>query len=164
MRRLLFTIPLLALVVAGPALADQTFKNKELHVKFTIPDSWHTLDDGDDTTALTVADKKEDVALSFIAVDDGVIDDAAAAAGKRLKKSIKDLTWGKPKKITINGMKGVKQSGDGTIKGKNIDVALVALGTPSPDGDLLVIGVAEDAKLAAHQDELDDIFESLAPY
>ncbi|GAC1539170.1 MAG: hypothetical protein NVS3B10_30000 [Polyangiales bacterium] len=82
---------------------------------------------------------------------------------KHLAKTIKKLTWKKEEKVDINGMKGIMLDGDGELAGKNIDLAVLVLDTPSKDKDLFVIAVAEDAKLAAHKDEIRFVFKHLQP-
>ncbi len=159
MRKLVASFAIAASLVAVPALAE-TLTHKVAKVSIEVPASWHSTKDGD---VLTLSDKNDDVAASFVVVDAGSLKKAVKAAEKELAKKIKNLTFGKTETVKINGMEGVAVDGDGRLDGKDIDLAIVVLDTPNDEKDLMIIALGEDAKLAAHKKEVKYLFEHITP-
>jgi hypothetical protein len=149
----------LALLVATPALADSV-SFKAARVNIEVPDGWHSSNDG---STITVADKHEDVGMTFTAVDAGAVKHAAKVVTHILADKIDQLTLSDPQEIDINGMAGVALTGDGFYNGANIDLAIIVIDTPSDTNDLVVVALGEDAKLARHADEVQHIFHHLRP-
>ena len=54
-------------------------------------------------------------------------------------------------------------AGDGRLKGVDIDWMVMFIDTPSTDSDLMIVTVAEDAKLAAHKPEVKFVFDHIKP-
>lgn len=158
MRKLLPFV-LAAVLVAAPAFAE-TITHDVAQVSIGVPKGWKVKKNGQ---ALTLADAKEDAAVAFAVVDSDDLKHAAKRMEKHLAAKVKGLKWTKEEKVTINGMKGVALDGDGTIDGKNVDLAVVVLDTPNPDKDLFVIAVAEDEMLAKHREEIKFVFKNLKP-
>jgi hypothetical protein len=159
MRTVLTTLVLATAVVASPALAD-TIAYREAHVNINVPDGWRASnDDGN----ITLHDRHQDVAISFTAVDAGAVKQASHYLKHMLADRIDNLTLSDPQDITVNGMAGVALSGDGLLNGVNIDLAIIVLDTPSETNDLIVFALGEDAKLARHADEVQQIFHRLRP-
>jgi hypothetical protein len=148
------------LFLVGPAGAQETVGFAGAHVQIVVPQNWKSM-----TKANTIllADKGEDVAMSFVAVPAGSLKKASAYAGNALRARIQNLTFKKEERITINGMTGVSFEGDGMMNGVNIDLAVLMLDTPAQDVDLMIFAVAEDAKLAAHKSEIKYVFRNIAP-
>jgi hypothetical protein len=159
MRKLFASFFLAASLIAVPALAE-TLTHKVAKVSIGVPANWHSSKDGD---VLTLSDKNDDVAASFVVVDSGSIKKAAKAAGKELAKKIKDLKLGKEEKININGMEGVMVDGDGRLNGKDIDLAIIVIDTPNDDKDLMIIALGEDEKIAKHKKEIKYLFDHIEP-
>jgi hypothetical protein len=159
MRKLLTGLALATALVATPALAD-TISFKAAKVLIDVPDEWHS---STDSGTITLADKHENVAVSFTAVDAGAVKAAAKYVKRQLEKKIDKLTLTDPEHTTVNGMDGVLVKGDGFLNGVNIDLAIIILDTPSDSNDLLVFAIGEDAKLAKHMDEVQHIFHHLRP-
>ncbi|MFI5297188.1 MAG: hypothetical protein ACHREM_03745 [Polyangiales bacterium] len=150
---------LAATLVAIPALAD-TITHKVAMISIDVPDNWKSEKDGD---LITLTDKHEDVAVAFIVVDSGAVKSPTKAAKRALKDKIKNLTFKDEEKVDINGMEGHAVTGDGTMDGKDMDLAVLVLDTPNEDKDLVIIALAEDAKLAKHMKEVQHIFKHLKP-
>ncbi len=149
----------LVAVFATTAAADRvTFKAARVSIE--VPDNWKSETDGDQ---IKLADKHEDVAMMFAAVDAGSIKQAKKALKHQLEKMIDNLTLSEPTTTKINGMDAVIISGDGFLNKVNIDLAIIIMDTPSDTNDLLVFAVGEDAKLAHHKDEVTSIFPHLKP-
>jgi len=154
-----------AALVVNPVFAD-TITHKSARVSITVPSGWIysskndtiTLQAGSETT-----DEGDDVFMSFTSVPDRSIKDAVKLAASALGDKVSKLTWEDPKEVTIHGMKGVLFKGDGWIGKMNIDLALLALDTPSKENDLLVIAFGADAAVARHSGEIDTIFNSITP-
>ncbi len=144
---------------ALPALAD-SFTYPAARVRFTTPAGW--ISKPTDTGLLT-QDRANDTAVAFTAVEDGAVGQASKMVGRRLAGMIDNLKVTKEERLTINGMPAVAVEGDGWRKGVNIDWVVVVVNTPSPTNDLMAVAIAEDAKLAAHRDEIRGIFASIAP-
>jgi DNA-binding protein YbaB len=161
MRSLLKGIGAAAVVamLATPALADR-ISFRAAKVSIEVPDNWKSETDGDQ---IKLADKHEDIAMIFAAVDAGSIKQAKKVLKHQLEKMIDNLTLSDPTTTKINGMDAVIISGDGFLNKVNIDLAIIIMDTPSDTNDLLVFAVGEDAKLAKHKDEVMSIFEHLKP-
>lgn len=110
-----------------------------------------------------VADAPGDVAASFVVVPTGAIDAASEAANKSLATTITGIKTKETTKTTINGMKAVIVGGDGRLNGVDVDWMVAILDTPVTDKDLMVIVIAEDAKLAAHKPEVQYLFQHIRP-
>ena len=154
-----------AAVVVSPVFAD-TITHKQAKVSITVPSGW-TYSSKAETVTLQAGgeteDTGDDVFIAFKAVPDAAIKDAVKLAAKELADKVTKLTWEDPKEVTIHGMKGVLFKGDGWIGKMNIDLAMLALDTPSKDNDLLVIALGADAAVARHSGEIDAIFNSITP-
>jgi hypothetical protein len=161
MRTVVTGLVLAAALTATPAFAE-TITHKAAKISIDVPENWHSsTDNGGDV--ITLADKNENVAVTFAIVDAGAVKTAAKAAKHMLEKKIDKLTLTEPKDVSFNGMSGVGVQGDGFLNGVNIDLAIIVLDTPSDDHDLIIIALGEDAKLAKHMDEVKYIFNHLRP-
>jgi hypothetical protein len=130
-------------------------------VAFDAPSGWTTTIKPDQ---VIVADAPGDVAASFVVVPSGAIDQAAHAAGEALGKLITGIKVLDDQKVTINGMKAELIGGDGRLHGStDIDWMVAVVDTPATDKDLMVIVIAEDAKLAAHKPEVNYLIQHIRP-
>jgi hypothetical protein len=159
MRKFILPFVLAFATITGTALAE-TLTSESAKVKFDEPKGWHHRGDGD---VITIMDKEEDVAIAFMSVPDGAVVKATEALEKQLSKTVSSLKWEKEEKVKVNGMEGVSVSGDGQIDGKSVDILVLVLNTPSPDHDLIVLAMGEDARLAKHKAEVKGVFKSLKP-
>jgi hypothetical protein len=144
---------------AVPALAD-TLTYSAAKVSVDIPQGWSASKSGNQ---LTVESPHGDVAASFVAVPDGAVQKAGEAVGRELAKVIDKIAVKDTEEVTVNGMKGSVVSGDGRLKGVDIDWMVMVLNTPSPDNDLMVVAMGEDAKIAARKPEVRYLFNHLRP-
>ena len=156
-----FVLPSIAALVlfAVPALAE-TLTDSEARVSVDVPAGWKTQTKG---SSLVVMDQPEDVAAAFIVVNAGAIRGATKAATDALSGKITNIKDVKEEKVTINGMPGAIVEGDGRLQGKDIDWAICILDTPNDAKDLMILSIAEDAKLAAHKSELRYLFNHIKP-
>jgi hypothetical protein len=159
MHRMLIGV-LLAATLGGTALAQETVGFANARVQIMVPQDWSSKTKGD---VITLVDRGDDVAVSFVVVPAGALKKASQLAGDALRKRIQNLTFKKEQKITINGMPGIEFDGDGMMNGVNIDLAVLMLDTPAEDKDLMIFALAEDAKLAAHRGEIKYVFRNIAP-
>ena len=159
MRKTVIPFLLAFACVAAPAFA-KTMTSSSAKVSFDEPKGWHHKGDGD---AITILDKDEDVAIAFMSVGDHAVEKATEELGKQLKNSVQNLKWEPEKKTEINGMKGISVAGDGMVDGKSVDLVVLVLDTPSPDHDLIVLAIGEDARIAKHGDEIKAVFKSIKP-
>ena len=140
--------------------ALEHFEHKEARVSITVPKGWKSQNDG---KVFSVMTQQEDVAAAFTVVDEDSLGEATKAVGKSLGEKIQNLTFGKEDKIEINGMKGVAVDGDGKMNGVDVDLMIVVLDTPVEGKAMMIIALAEDAKLAAHKAELKFLFQNIKP-
>ena len=148
-----------AALTAVPAFAD-TVIYSDARVSVDIPPGWSATKSG---ATLTVQAPKGDVAASFVAVADGAVKKAGEAAGRELAKVIDQIAVKNTEAVTVNGMKGSVVSGDGRLKGTDIDWMVMVLDTPSPVNNLMIVAIGEDAKLAARKPEVNYLFNHLRP-
>jgi DNA-binding protein YbaB len=154
----LVTLLLITLMVQ-PAFAGRV-NHRSTKTSVQIPAEWDA-DFKDDS--IVMQDKNDEVEIMLIGVDDAVIKDAVNNVKKALASKIDGLSFGKPSTKKINGMTAITIEGDGKLKGVNVDVAVVVIDAPVRDKDLLVIAVAEDAKLAKHKRNILAVFDSIRP-
>ena len=159
MRR--FVVPSITAFVlfAAPALAE-TLTDSAARVSVDVPAAWKSKVNG---TELVVMDQAEDVAAAFVVVPAGAIRGATKAATDALAGKISNIKDVKEEKVTVNGMPGAIVEGDGRLQGKDIDWAICVLDTPNDAKDLMIISIAEDAKLAQHKGELRYLFNHIKP-
>ncbi len=138
----------------------ERFEHKEAGVSITVPKGWKSELDGKVFTVMTA---QEDVAAAFTVVEEDSLGEASKAVGKSLGEKIQELKFGKEDKIDVNGMKGVAIDGDGKMNGVSVSLMIVVLDTPVPGKAMMIIAIAEDAKLAAHKDELKFLFQNIRP-
>jgi hypothetical protein len=148
-----------ALLFAVPAFAD-TMIYSAARVSVDIPQGWTSSSSGQ---TMTLQAPRGDVAASFVAVPDGALKSAGEAAGRELAKVIDQIKVQGTEQVTVNGMKGSVVSGDGRLKGTDIDWMVMVLDTPSPVNDLMIIAIGEDAKIAARKPEVRYLFNHLRP-
>ena len=148
----------MALVTAS-ALAD-TINKPDAKVTVDVPTGWTATQKG---AQLSLADPKGDIAVNFVTVPAGAVKDAGTAAGRELGKIIDQIAVKEQKNVTVNGMPASVVAGDGRLKGVDIDWMVMFIDTPSKDSDLMIITVAEDAKLAAHKPEVKFVFDHIKP-
>jgi hypothetical protein len=152
--------PLLVVALAAaPAFAGIT-TYPAAKVSIEAPAGWTTTIKGDQ---VTVAPAGGDVAASFVVVPAGAIDAASRAAGRSLANIITNMTVQDDQKTTVNGMKAEFVGGDGRLNGTNIDWMVAVFDTPATDKDLMVIVIAEDAKLAVRKPEVRYLFQHIRP-
>ena len=159
-----FVLPSLATLAAlvlsvTPALAE-TLTDSLAKVSVEVPQNWKSQTKG---SSLVLMDQAEDVAAAFVVVDAGAIKGATKAATDSLSGKISNIKDVKEEKVTVNGMPGAIVEGDGRLQGKDIDWAIFILDTPNTTKDLMVISIAEDAKLARHKGELRYLFNHIKP-
>jgi hypothetical protein len=157
-RGIFFSVVTTFALVAVPALAE-TVTHAAAKVSIDVPPGW-TKKTG---KTLVLSDPAGDTAAAFAVVPAGAIDQASAAAGRQLAKTITGIKVTDDEKVTINGMRGEIVSGDGFMKQTNIDWLVAVVDTPATDSDLMVVVIAEDAKLAAHKAELRSMFQHIKP-
>jgi hypothetical protein len=161
MRKSRFTlIPLLLIA----ALASPAYANRVIHsaskISIEIPVGWDAEYKND---TIVIQDKNDEVEMLFMAVDDAMIKEAIKAVTANLEKKIKKLKLGSPTTKKINGMTAIVIEGDGFVGDTNVDLAIMVVDAPPKDKDLLVIALAEDAKLAKHKKNILAVFNSLQP-
>jgi hypothetical protein len=160
MRTSVASLVLALCLLATPALA-KTLTHSIAKVSIGIPPGWKS--QAGDNGVLTLSDKKEEIAATFVVIDSGAIKKAAFAAGKELGKRIKKLKFGKEEPVNINGMKGVKVPGEGILGGTSIAILLLVVDTPNEDKDLMIITLGEDAKIAKHMKHIKYLFANIKP-
>ncbi len=143
----------------GTSSAER-IEHKGARVAITVPKGWKTKQDGE---VLTVMDQNEDVAAAFTVVEESALGQASQNVGKSLGEKIQNLKFGKEEKIDINGMKGIAIDGDGQMSGVDVDLMVVVLDTPVEGKAMMILAIAEDAKLARHKDELKFLFSNITP-
>ena len=139
-----FFLPSIAalVLITAPALAE-TLTDSVARVSVAVPAGWKSQTKG---SSLVLMDQAEDVAAAFVVVDAGAIKGATKAATDSLSGKISNIV-----------------EGDGRLQGKDIDWAIFILDTPNDAKDLMVISIAEDAKLARHKAELRFLFNHIKP-
>ena len=152
--------PFLVLVLSAASAFANTTSYPSAKVAFDAPAGWTTTIRPDQ---VVVTDAPGDVAASFVVVPSGAINAASQAAGRSLATTITNIKVTDDQKVTINGMKAELVAGDGRLKGTDIDWMVAVIDTPAADKDLMVIAIAEDAKLAAHKPEVRYLFEHIRP-
>ena len=150
---------LVVALFAAPALAE-TLTDSAARVSVDVPPGWKSQTKG---SSLVLMDQAEDVAAAFVVVDAGAIKGATKAATDSLSGKISNIKDVKEEKVAVNGMPGAIVEGDGRRQGKDIDWAIFILDTPNDAKDLMVISIAEDAKLARHKTELRYLFNHIKP-
>jgi hypothetical protein len=146
-------------LVTATALAD-TVSMTTAKVTVDVPAGWTS---SQKTGQLQLADPKGDIAVNFVTVPAGSVKDAGTAAGRELGKLIDKIVVKEQKAVTVNGMPASLVDGDGRLKGVDIDWMVMFVDTPSTDSDLMIITIAEDAKLAAHKSEVKFVFDHIKP-
>jgi hypothetical protein len=149
----------IAVLAAVPALAE-SFRYPAAGVTFRTPAAWIAKPSD---TGMVAADRANDTAVALVAVEDSDIAQAGNAVGRRLAGMIDNIKVTKEERLTVNGMPAVMVDGDGRRGGVDIDWAVMFIKTPSVKNDLMVIAIAEDAKLALHRGEIKSIFTSISP-
>jgi len=142
------------------ATGGETISHASAHISIELPAGWTSESDKD---SLTVADPAEEVVVIFIVVPVGAVKETANALGENLSKNVDNLKLGEGEDITINGMAGKVIEGDGTVKEMNVDILVAIVDTPADDKDLMIVAIAEDAKLSRHKSEVRYLFEHLKP-
>ncbi len=143
-----------------PVAKGERIEHKAARVAITVPAGWKKKQDGD---VLTVMDPNEDVAAAFSVVDESALGEVTNSIGQNLGARIQNLHFGKQDEIEINGMKGVAIDGDGQMDGVNVDLMVVVIDTPAPGKAMMILALAEDAKLERHRRELKALFQSITP-
>lgn len=161
MKTIWFAAPILfALALIGaPALADTTTW-PSAKVSVDSPPGWTSTIKGNQVLLATA---KGDIAVDFVTVPAGGVNDAAGAAGRQLGKMMDKVTVKNNKPVTINGMKGAMVDGTGVLKGTPVVWMILILDTPATDVDLMGIAIAADATISARKADLDYIFGHLKP-
>lgn len=160
MQKLALSLLVATALFAVPAQAAETVTNKAARVTVSVPDGWKFKGEGED---LVVYDNANDVAADFDLVKTDDLNTAAKRLGTYLATKVDGLKWVKEEKVDVNGMKGVVLGGDGSLKGTNIDLIVLILDTPNPDKDLVVLAIAEDAKIAKHKNSINYLFNNIKP-
>ena len=138
----------------------ETLEHGVAHITIELPAGWTSKKDGD---SLTVGDAAGDVAVAFIVIPVGSVKEAANSLADNLGKNVKNLKLGDADDIDINGMQGKVIEGDGSIDDTNVDILVALVDTPSEEKDLMILAIAEDAKLARHKDEIRYLFKHVRP-
>lgn len=152
-------VAVLLIALVQPAAAGRVVHNST-KISIEIPQEWESEFKDD---VIVMQDHKDEVEIMFMGVDDAVIKQAVKMVTSSLEKRVKKLKFGKPSEKKINGMTAIWFEGDGYLGDVNVDVAVVIVDAPPRDKDLLVVAVAEDAKLAKHKDNIGKVFGSLRP-
>ncbi len=152
--------PFSILVLTAASAFAGTTNFPRAKVSIDAPTGWTTTIKPEQ---VLVADAPGDVAASFVVVPAGAVDAASDAANRSLATTITGIKVKETTKATINGMKAAIVSGDGRLNGVDIDWMVAVLDTPVTDRDLMVIVIAEDAKLAAHKPEVQYLFQHIRP-
>jgi predicted Zn-dependent protease len=145
-------------LLAVPALAE-TITHAASKVTIDVPAGWKYKTG----KTLVMEDANGDTAAAFAVVPAGAVDQASAAAGRQLASTIQNIKVIDDEKVNINGMRGEIVGGDGRLKGTDIDFLVAVIDTPSTTNDLMIVVIAEDAKLAAHKPEIRWLFEHIKP-
>jgi predicted Zn-dependent protease len=159
MRRLLSALTLAVMLLASSAVFAGTLLHKPSGLQFWVPDDWKTEDAG---AQLTTTDAKEEVALLFSVSEAKDVKAALAAIDKVIAEQATDVKAGAPKKTTLNGMEASVVDATGKIEGKNVELSVLVVKTPSKKF-LTVLGVLEAAKHKTHEANLVKILASIKP-
>jgi hypothetical protein len=160
-------ISLVALVLAatlgtaGTVAHADTRISKTGQVRVDLPDTWSVSAPNGDVL-LIATDPSKEVGMVFIVVDKSKTTAVMKALSAQLGGAAKHLKLGKPKKTTINGMKGVVQDGSATFDGKPALISIALLKTINGKG-LAVFTAVADGTMDAHGPEVLGIFKSLTP-
>jgi hypothetical protein len=160
LKRLLSSVVLTAmLLVSASAFAD-TKKHASAKVSFWIPDTWAI--EGEDKDQLTASDPKGEVALLFMVRKAKDMKAALAVLDEVLASAATDITAGEPQKTKINGMEASIVDATGKVEGVPVGLSVVVIKTPAKKF-LIILGVVQSDKLAAHEATLEKIVTSLKP-
>ena len=163
-------VPFFAILAAFACTpASQTpagsFNNERVHeeakVRIRIPQGW-VVDDGT-PNVLIIHDPKSEVGVLFHVTE---AKDGAAALEEVTKGVLSEVSdvevQGEESTEKINGMDAWSINAKGKSDGKDVDIALGFVLTPS--GKMMIIlAMAESGKLESHMAEWTEIFDNLRP-
>ena len=131
------------------------------HVEMDVPVGWKVGGQGD---VMTITDPKQEVGLMLAVLDAGDLGKATAAIDEKLKSVVTDVHWGapQPQAFKLNGMDAIGNKGAAKVHGKDAEIGVIVVKTPSGKL-LLVFGGVDAAKKSEHKSEIDGFIASIKP-
>jgi predicted Zn-dependent protease len=149
-----------ALLALASTASANTWVHEDAQVSIWVPNKWKMDKDG---PVVTISDPREEVALVFFTLPARDLTAALESLDEELEKFVKNIrVSGDPQEATINGMPAVTIDATGRVDGKRVELSIAVLRTPSRKA-LVILGVAESAKLRRHERTLTRIITSLKP-
>ncbi len=130
-------------------------------VKFRVPASWNV--DESDPGILTMTSPDDTVGLSLLVVDATDLDAALAQVAAGVLDELHDVTFdGEADLVELNGMPAGFVDGHAVVEGAPVELGIGAVQTPTGKY-LLMIGMADEGTLAAHEPAVMSVLESIQP-
>lgn len=156
--RLICAITLCLLMIGTIVHAD--IKQHPIGLQIWVPDTWTSEVDED---LLMITSPDEGAIIILLVLDSADVDMAMDEMDKELNELFRNIRLTtQAEEILINGVRGVTQEGTATTEGVQID--WISGLFPYRNQALMVLGFAESAKFASHEQMLVEIFSSLKPY
>jgi len=156
--KVLLALALLAL--ASPAAAEIK-KHPTANVEIDIPAGWTTNVKGEN---MILTDPTNDVAFILVVSEAKDFKNVVGDLDKKLANFATDIKWAnpKPEATKLNGMDALANRGAAKVSGKDANIGLVVVQTPS-NKILLVVVMVESSKYPAHKDEIQKLIASIKP-
>lgn len=130
-------------------------------VRFRVPASWNV--DESDPGILTMTSPDDTVGLSLLVVDAADLDAALAQVAAGVLEELHDVTFdGEADLVELNGMPAGFVDGHAVVEGAPVELGIGAVQTPTGKY-LLMIGMADEGTLAAHEPAVMSVLESIQP-
>jgi hypothetical protein len=161
MKRIVVFLVAVGLLAALPGAAlARNFTYKQAGAKLWFPDSWDIADEGG---VVLIADPKEEVGLVLFTLDAKDLEKALGKLESELAKYVDGMkATGDPEEAKLNGMPAVMIDGTGKVDGKKVELSIVVIKTPNKKA-LVILGIAQSAKLKKHERTLAKILGSVKP-
>jgi predicted Zn-dependent protease len=147
------------------AKEPESFKQERVHasaqVVIPVPASWKV--DDSQAGTLIMSDPSDEIAVMFMVVEGEDLAGALAGLSAGALAQFPDLSvQGEAESTQLNGMDALLIDAKATSEGQPVDLGLAIV--TSPTGKfLLIVGVADSGKLAAHEGEVNEILAGLRP-
>ena len=161
MKRILMLALAVLALGALPAFAEVK-THPGAKVSLDVPAGWKMDSHGDN--AMTIMEPNGDVTFFLVVLDQGDIQKAATALDKEVAKIATDVKWAseKPASQKLNGMDALYNKATAKIKGKDAELGVILVKTPTGKA-LLILGGIDASKKDAHKDEVKKFIESIKP-
>jgi hypothetical protein len=159
-----FLCALALLAIAAAPASAEIKKHPTAKVEIDVPTGWKMASPKNEPDVLTLTDPTNEVGMIFIVTDSKDLKKVVEELDKRLANVATDIKWAfpKPQSDKLNGMEALYNKGNGKVNGKDADLGLVLLHTPS-DKILLIFDAVETAKKEAHKAEISKLVASIKP-